>query len=53
MNDNDDDVSPTNPFFNRRDINPDFSETTELHRCDIFNRRRPCGLNSLAVWGRY
>jgi hypothetical protein len=51
MHDNNHDDSPANPFPNRGGINPDLSEATELHRCDIFNRRRPCGLNSLTVPG--
>jgi hypothetical protein len=53
MNDNGDDDSPASPFFDRGDIDPDLSEATELHRRDIFNRRRPCGVNSLAVQERY
>jgi hypothetical protein len=51
MNDNGDDDSPANPFSHRGDIDPDLSEATELHRCDLFDRRRPCRLNSLTVPG--
>jgi len=51
QNDNSHDNSPASPFSYRGDINPDLSEVTELYRCDIFNRRRPCRLNSLAVPG--
>ena len=39
--------SPASPIPNRRDINPDFSETAQLHRCDIFDRRRRRRLGSL------
>ena len=51
QNDNSHDNSPASPFSYRGDINPDLSEATELYRGDIFNRRRPCRLNSLAVPG--
>ena len=49
MYDNGHDDSPAHPFLNRRDIDPHFSEATELYRCEILDRRRPCELNPLAV----
>jgi len=49
MHDNGHDNSPAHPFLNRGDIDPNFSKATELYRCDILDRRRPCRLNPLAV----
>lgn len=51
MHDNNHDDSPANPFPNRGGIHPDLSKATELHRRDIFDRSRPCRLNSLTVPG--
>ncbi len=51
MHDNNHDDSPANPFPNRGGINPDLSEATKLHRCDIFNCCRRCRLNPLGVPG--
>jgi hypothetical protein len=44
--DDDDRLSPS-AFIGSRDIDFDFPKAAELHCCDLFNYRRPCGLNSL------
>jgi hypothetical protein len=48
-NDDGHDDSSADSLPNRGDINPNLSKTTELHCCDLFNRRRPCRLSSLVL----
>jgi len=43
------DVSSASPLPNSGDINPDLSEAAELYCCNLFNRRRPCGFDSLTL----
>jgi len=43
------DDSSADSLPNRGDINPNLSKATELHCCDLSNRRRPCRLSSLVL----
>ena len=43
------DVSSASPFFNSRDIDFDLSKAVELYCRNLFNRRRPCRVDSLTL----